>query len=103
MYIARFSYDVLPANRQQAIDFIQKEAAAAKKKKFKSRLLIPLTRGQGGAALQFEVELSNLEQFDQFRQRGIETGEKTGDWMHAFSEILTCPPQVELLRVEEEN
>jgi len=103
MYIARFSYDVLPANRQRAIDFIQREAEAARKRKLKSRLLIPLTRGQGGAALQFEVELSNLEQFDQFRQRGIEPSGKTGDWMHAFSEILTCPPQVELLRVEDES
>jgi hypothetical protein len=101
MYIARFSYDVLPVNRQQAIEFIQREIEAARKKKLKARLLVPLTRGQGGAALQFEVELANLEQFDQFRERGIDSSEeKTGDWMRAFSEILTCPPHVELLRVE---
>ncbi len=101
MYIARFSYDVLPVNRQQAIDFIQREIEAARKKKLAARLLVPLTRGQGGAALQFEVELANLEQFDQFRERGIDSSEeKTGDWMRAFSAILTCPPHVELLRVE---
>ena len=101
MYIARFSYDVLPVNRQQAIEFIQREIEAARKKKLKARMLVPLTRGQGGAALQFEVELANLEQFDQFRERGIDSSEeKTGDWMRAFSEILTCPPHVELLRVE---
>jgi len=26
-------------------------------------------------------------------------GKETGDWMHAFSEILTAPPEVELLRL----
>ena len=29
MYIARFSYDVLPVNRQRAIDFIRKELKAS--------------------------------------------------------------------------
>lgn len=100
MYIARFSYDVLPVNRQQAIDFIQREVEAAQRKKLNPRLLVPLTRGQGGAALQFEVELTSLEQFDQFRERGIDSDEQTGNWMHAFSQILVCPPHVELLRVE---
>lgn len=101
MYIARFSYDVLPVNRQRAIDFIHREVEAAARKQLNARLLVPLTRGQGGAALQFEVELSNLEQFDQFRERGIESSEQTRDWMHAFSEILVSPPHVELLRVEQ--
>ena len=100
MYIARFSYHVLPANRQRAIDFIHREVDAARRKKLEARLLVPLTRGHGGAALQFEVELPNLELFDQFRERGIESDEETGKWMHAFSEILVCPPEVELLRVE---
>jgi hypothetical protein len=103
MYIARFSYDVLPVNRQRAIEFIQREVEAAQRKKLKARLLVPLTRGQGGAALQFEVELADLEQFDQFRERGIDSEEQTAKWMHAFSEILTCPPHVELLRVEPKN
>jgi hypothetical protein len=99
MYLARFSYDVLPVNRQQAIEFIQREVEAARANGLNARLLVPLTRGQGGAALQFEVELTSLDQLDQFRSHGVQSGKETGDWMHAFSEILTAPPGVELLRV----
>ena len=101
MYIARFSYAVLPVNRQRAIDFIHREVEAAQRKQLNARLLVPLTRGRGGVALQFEVELTNLDQFDQFRERGIQSGEETGKWMHAFSDILLSPPEVELLRVEQ--
>ena len=100
MYIARFSYSVLPVNRQRALDFIHREVEAAQRKQLKARLLVPLTRGTGGAALQFEVELANLDQFEQFRERGVESDEETGKWMHAFSEILLSPPEVELLRIE---
>jgi hypothetical protein len=100
MYLARFSYSVLPVNRQRAIDFIRREVEAAQRKQLNARLLVPLTRGHGSAALQFEVELKNLDQFDQFRERGIESDEETSKWMHAFSEILISPPEVELLRVE---
>jgi hypothetical protein len=58
MYLARFSYDVLPINRQRAIDFIRREVEAARGKGLNSRMLVPLTRGHGGgAALQFAVEL----------------------------------------------
>ncbi len=99
MYLARFSYDVLPINRQRAIDFIRREVEAARGKELHARLLVPLTRGEAGAALQFEVELGSLDQLDGFRQRGI--GEGTGEWMHAFSEILLSPPSVEILRVDE--
>ena len=101
MYIARFSYSVLPVNRERAIEFIHREVDAAARKQLKARLLVPLTRGHGGAALQFEVELANLDQFEQFRERGIQSDQETGRWMHAFSEILLSPPEVELLRVEE--
>lgn len=101
MYIARFSYHVLPVNRQRAIEFIQREVASAEHRELRARLLVPLTRGHGGAALQFELELENLEQFDNFRERGVQSDEETGKWMHAFSEILLRPPEVELLRVEE--
>ena len=100
MYIARFSYHVLPINRQPAIEFIHREVEAATRKNLKARLLVPLTRSHGGAALQFEVELASLDQFEEFRERGIQSDDETGKWMHAFSEILTCPPEVELLRVE---
>jgi hypothetical protein len=99
MYIARFSYAVLPVNRLRAIDFIQREVDAARRKQLNARLLVPLTRGPGGAALQFEIELANLDQFEQFRDRGVESEQETGSWMRAFSEILLSPPEVELLRV----
>lgn len=100
MYIARFSYDVLPKHRQQAIEFIRREADAARKQGLAAKLLIPVTRAHGSAALQFEVELTGLEQLDQFRQRGMSSSEETGNWMHAFSEILCGPPVVEILRVQ---
>ena len=81
MYIARFSYDVLPVNREQAIEFIQREIEAAHRKKLKARLLVPLTRGQGGSALQFEVELPSLDQFEQFRERGIGSGDRPTQYL----------------------
>lgn len=101
MYLARFSYDVLPANRQRAIDFIRREVEAARSLGLDARLLVPLTRGHGGAALLFEVELTNLDQLDRLRQRGGGgSGEENGKLMHEFSEILLAPPAVEILRVE---
>jgi len=100
MYLARFSYDVLPINRQRAIDFIRGEADAAGKRGLNARMLVPLTRGPGGAALQFEIELTDLDQLEQFRQSSAGSSQPTGNWMHAFSEILTRPPEVEILRVD---
>src|SRR4051812_33147707 len=99
MYLARFSYDILPVNRQRAIEFIEREVAAALKNGLNARLLVPLTRAHGGAALQFEVELSNLDQLDQLRHRSVGSNQETGAWMHDFSEILLSPPVVEILRV----
>jgi hypothetical protein len=99
MYLARFSYDVLPVNRERAIEFIRREVEAAQREGLSARLLVPLTRGQGGAALQFEVELGSLDQLHQVRHRaGPE--EDTAELMRAFSEILTSPPAVEILRVD---
>jgi hypothetical protein len=104
MYLARFSYDFLPVNRQQAIDFIRREVAAAHGNGLNARLLVPLTRGHGdGAAVQFEVELAGLDQLDRFRQRGIGSERQTGDWMHEFSKVLTAPPAVEILHVDDGN
>jgi hypothetical protein len=101
MYLARFCYDVLPLNRQRAIEFIRREVEAARKNGLEARMLVPLTRGHGDhAALQFEVELKGLDQLEQFRNRGVGSTEETGNWMHAFSEILTRPPGVEILRFE---
>ena len=53
--------------------------------------------------MQFEVELANLDQLDQFRNRGVGSSEDTGHWMHDFSKILTAPPCVEILRAEEQQ
>jgi hypothetical protein len=100
MYLARFSYDVLPVDRERAIDFIRGEIEAARRDGLHARLLVPLTRGPGGAALQFEVQLSSLEQLDRVRHRGG-PGQDTSDWMRAFSEILRSPPEIEILRVDE--
>ena len=102
MYLARFSYCVLPVNRQRAIDFIRREVEAARSNGLNARMLVPLTRGHGdGAALQFEVELQKLDQLDQFRNKGIGSSKETGNWMHAFSEVLTQPPAVEILHLDE--
>ena len=100
MYLARFSHDLLPVNRDRAMDFIRREVEAAQREGLNARLLVPLTRGEGGAALQFEVELTSLDQLEALRHRGG-PGEDTGDWMRAFSEILLRPPGVEILRVDE--
>jgi hypothetical protein len=101
MYLARFSYDVHPRDRKKALEFIRREVAAAKGRGLSARLLIPITRGRGCAALQCEVELANLDQLDEFRQSGVESGQETGQWMHAFSEILLSPPSVEILRLDD--
>jgi len=101
MYIARFSYDVLPVNRQAAIDFIRREVEAARSSGLNARLLVPMTRGHGGAALQFEVEMNDLGQLDQFRHRGVGSDEEMHNWMHTFSQILLSPPGVEILKVGE--
>jgi hypothetical protein len=90
----------LPVNRQRAVDFIQREVKAAQSNQLTARLLVPLTRGPTGAALQFEVELSSLDQFDRFRERGMQSEQETGSWMRAFSELLLSPPEVQILRVE---
>lgn len=101
MYLARFSYDVLPVHRRRALDFIRREVEAARQNGLTSRLLVPLTRAQDGASLQFEVEMTSLDQLDQFRRRGVGSDEETGGFMHEFSEILLSPPSVEILRVDE--
>ena len=101
MYIARFSYDILPANRQQAIALIERAVAGAQARGLAARLLIPLTRAPGGPALQYEVELDSLNMLDDFRSSSIGSAESTGEWMHEFSALLTTPPAVEILRVAE--
>jgi hypothetical protein len=101
MSVTWFSYELLPVNRQRAMDFIKREVEAAHREGLKARLLVPLTRGSGEPALRFEVELRSLDRLDQFRTRGAGSERNSGDWMHAFSEVLTAPPWVEILRVDE--
>ena len=71
MYIVRFSYDFLPVHRQQALDLIQREVEAARAQGLLARLLVPLTRAPGGTSLHYEIELDHLDQFDDFRNRGL--------------------------------
>jgi hypothetical protein len=101
MYLARFSYDVAPMNRQRALDAMRHEVEAARTSGLNARILIPLTRGHGAPALHFEIELTSLDQLDTFRHQGVGSREETRDWMHAFSEILLSPPAVEILRTDE--
>lgn len=101
MYLARFSYDIAPVDRQRALQFIRREVAAAHERGLQARLLVPLTREHGGAALQFEVELASLEQLEDFRHGGVGSDRETGTWMHEFSKVLRTPPVVEILRPDE--
>jgi hypothetical protein len=101
MYLARFSYDVAPRNRQRALEAIRREVEGARKGGLEARILIPLTRAHEGAALQFEMELTSLDQLEEFRQRGVGSSKETNNWMHNFSEILLSPPVVEILRMDE--
>jgi hypothetical protein len=102
MYIVRFSYDFLPAHRQQAISLIQREVEAARTQGLRTRLLVPLTRAPGGASLHYEIELDRLDQFDDFRSSGLGSAEATGDWMRQLSEVQTAPPVVEISRVADQ-
>jgi hypothetical protein len=100
MYIARFSYFLLPVNRERAIELVRQEVDAARQSGMEARLLIPLTRGHGDAALQFEIELNSLDQFESFRHQGVGSEAGTRDWISEFSNLLLSPPAVEILRID---
>jgi hypothetical protein len=93
MYLARFSYDVLPADRERAIEFIRAEIEAARRDGLEARLLVPLTRGSGGAALQFEVQLSSLEQLEHVRHRGG-PGKDTATGCAALARFYNVPQRL---------
>ncbi len=99
MYLVRFLYDLLPIHRDKAIALIRREVEGAKGQGLKARMLIPLTRGPGQAALQYEVELPTLDMLDTYRSKAIGSVEETQRWMREFSELLTQPPGVEIFRV----
>ena len=102
MFVIRFSYFLMPANRNKAIEMIRQEVEAAKAKGIESRLLIPLSRGRGGAALEYEIEVSQLDALEEFRHKAIgESEEITHGWMREFSDFLSEPPVVNLFRRDE--
>jgi hypothetical protein len=100
MYVARFSYDVSPANRQRAIDLIRDEVSAAMSAGYVARMLVPITRPPGGAALVFEVDIPQLDDLETLRHRGPGQSD-ISQWASDLSEILIQPPHVELLRIVE--
>ena len=45
MFLARFSYEILPVNRERALELIRQELEAARSGGLNARLLIPLRPG----------------------------------------------------------
>ena len=99
MYLARFSYAIRPIDRDKALDLLRHQVEAARDSGLQARLLIPLTRASGGAALQVEVLLPTLEVFDVFREEGVGGEAGTRNWARDLSDLLLEPPAVELLRI----
>ena len=99
MYVARFSYAFRPVDRDQALALLDQQLAAAKEASLEARLLVPLTRASGGAALQFEVTVPDLASFETFREQGVGGESGTRSWARELSGILLEPPAVELLRI----
>lgn len=102
MYLARFSYTITPVDRDRAVHLLQQEVTAAREQGLEARLLVPLTRPPGGAALQYEVVLPNLDRFETFRDQGMGGEEETRSWLRELSQIMPEPPSVELLRIADD-
>lgn len=103
MYVARFSYNIKPVDRDRTVQLLEQEVAAARKQGMDARLLVPLTRPPGGPALQYEVVLPDLDRFETFRDQGMGGEDETRAWLRDLSAILLEPPTVELLRIAESN
>lgn len=99
MYLARFSYGIRPVDRDHAMDLLRQQVDAAQGSGLQARLLVPLTRAAGGAALQVEVLIPTLDAFDTFREEGVGGESGTRSWARELSELLLEPPAVELLRI----
>lgn len=99
MYVARFSYSIKPVDRERALALLAREVDAARQQGMETRLLVPLTRPPGGAALQYEVVFDSLDAFETFRERGMGGEDETRAWLRDLSEVLLEPPTVELLRI----
>jgi hypothetical protein len=101
MYLVRFCYDLKPTDRDVALKIIREEVAAAAAKGSPARLLVPLTRGPGCPALEYELEVESLDDLEAFRDHGIAADETaTHHWMRAFSELLVAPPTVTVYRID---
>jgi hypothetical protein len=98
MYVARFSYAFRPIDRDRAISLVRREVEAARRSGFEARLLVPLTRSTGGAALRFEVVVPHLDAFEGFREAGMGGESETRSWIR---ELRLEPPAVELLRISD--
>jgi hypothetical protein len=98
-YIARFSYSIKPVDRERALALLEQEVEAARGQGLEARLLVPLTRAQGGPALQYELVLPTLDAFEAFREEGVGGVDSTRAWLRDLSTILLEPPAVELLRI----
>ncbi len=101
MYVARFSYAIRPVDRDRALTLLGQEVEAARSQGLEARLLVPLTRASGGAALQYEVTVPNLDAFEAFREQGVGGEAGTRSWARELSELLLEPPAVELLRISD--
>ena len=101
MFVARFSYQIRPVDRDRALSLLTQEVQAANGQGLNARLLVPLTRASGGAALQYEVDVDDLNTFESFREQGVSGEAGTRSWARELSELLTEPPAVELLRIAE--
>ncbi len=99
MYVARFSYAITPIDRDRAVQLLHQEVSAAHEQGLEARLLVPLTRPPGGASLQYEVVLPDLDRFETFRDHGMGGEKETRAWLRDLSAILLEPPTVELLRI----
>lgn len=101
-YVARFSYDFHPVDRDKAMQFISRELRGAQDMGLPARILVPFTRGPGSASLHFEIELVSLDQLQEFRRRSVggDTSQAS-EWIHAFSSILQRPPTIEILTVHD--
>lgn len=98
MYVARFSYNFKPVDRDTAMDLLGRSVTAAGEQGHRARLLVPLTRAAGAAALQVEVEFNSLDDFERYRDHGMGSAGDTRSWIRELSDILLEPPAVELLR-----
>lgn len=103
MYVARFSYSIKPIDRERALSLLRQEVRAASEQGLETRLLVPLTRPPGGAALQYEVVLPDLDRFETFREQGLGGEDETRAWLRDLSGILLEPPTVELLRIADSD